>query len=177
MGGPVGSQAMSLRVAARSTLQDSRRAITGWSATRWAVAVLAAVAAAFVMGVVPTSLYTRMTPVTWWDYPFWIAASVLAGLIAATYMRGGDASPTGRPQTARTAGGTVLSVFAIGCPICNKLVIALLGVSGALTWFAPVQPLIGLLSVGLLAAGLAVRLRGMVACPVEVTGGPAAATV
>jgi len=40
-------------------------------------------------------------------------------------------------------GASVLATFAIGCPICNKLVVALLGVSGALTCWAPLQPLIG----------------------------------
>jgi len=61
-----------------------------------------------------------------------------------------------------------LSGFAVGCPICNKLVVALIGVSGALNYWAPLQPLLGLLSVGVLLVGLVVRLRGEVACAVPV---------
>jgi hypothetical protein len=48
----------------------------------------------------------------------------------------------------------LLSVLAIGCPVCNKLVVLALGVGGALTYFAPVQPILGFLSVGLLAYAL-----------------------
>lgn len=51
-------------------------------------------------------------------------------------------------------------MFAVGCPICHKLVVAALGISGALTYVAPVQPLRGVIGVGLLVAGLAVRPRG-----------------
>jgi hypothetical protein len=51
----------------------------------------------------------------------------------------------------------------VGCPVCNKLVVVLLGSSGALTYFAPVQPLLGLLAVTLSATALAVRLRGFFA--------------
>ena len=38
--------------------------------------------------------------------------------------------------------GSMLSLFAVGCPICNKLVVMAVGVSGALNWFAPLQPLL-----------------------------------
>ena len=58
----------------------------------------------------------------------------------------------------------MLSTFAIGCPICNKLVVALVGASGALNYWAPLQPLLGLASVAFLPATLAVRLRGDRSC-------------
>jgi hypothetical protein len=61
----------------------------------------------------------------------------------------------------------LLSFFAVGCPICNKVVVVALGTSGALSWFAPVQPYLGVVALGLLAWALRVRLRGEVACPVE----------
>ncbi len=48
----------------------------------------------------------------------------------------------------------MLSVLAIGCPVCNKLVVLALGAGGALTHFAPVQPILGFLSLGLLAYAL-----------------------
>ncbi len=57
-----------------------------------------------------------------------------------------------------TAGG-IAAFLAIGCPICNKVVVAALGVSGALNVFAPLQPLIGGASVALLAGTLLWRLR------------------
>ena len=49
--------------------------------------------------------------------------------------------------------------LAIGCPVCNKIALVLLGTSGALTIFAPIQPLIGAASLILLAGTLAWRLR------------------
>jgi hypothetical protein len=58
----------------------------------------------------------------------------------------------------------VLTTFAVGCPICNELVVGLIGVSGALSYWAPIQPALGVLSVALLGAGLAIRLNGSIAC-------------
>jgi hypothetical protein len=60
----------------------------------------------------------------------------------------------------------VLSVFAVGCPVCDKLVVAVIGISGALNYWAPLQPVLGVASVAVLAAGLLIRLRGAVACRV-----------
>lgn len=136
-----------------------------WPARRWFVAALAGVIAALAMGiptgVIRTSLYTRMTPVTWWDYPIWALSAAGLGLLAATYVKLGRADCGG---SGRALGGGILSTFAIGCPICNKLVVALLGVSGALNYWAPIQPLLGLASIGLLLATLAIRLRGERSC-------------
>lgn len=150
-------------------LRTGVAAMATWRASRWVVAVLSAILAGLVMGIptgiAPTSLYTRMTPVTWWDYPIWALASVLVGLTAATYLRDRHAPLAGADRTARTMGASLLSVFAIGCPICNKVVVALLGVSGTLTYWAPIQPILGVLSLALLTAGLGIRLRGMTACP------------
>ena len=138
-----------------------------WAALRWAVAVVAAAAALAVIGVptgiIRTDFYTRMTPVTWWDYPIWLASGVLTGLVAATYVR---SSPASSPSMGRLTGGGLLSAFAVGCPVCNKLVVAVMGVSGALNVWAPLQPVLGLISVALLSVALLTRLRGEVSCPV-----------
>ena len=145
--------------------------VRSWPLRRWVAATAGAVAVAVLTGVptgiLHTGFYTRMTPVTWWDYPFWVASALLVGLTLATYVRVPAVESTVQPDRAkRTVFATVLSVFAIGCPICNKLVVAVLGVSGALTYFGPIQPLLGAASVGLLAVGLVLRLRGAEWCPV-----------
>jgi hypothetical protein len=49
--------------------------------------------------------------------------------------------------------------LAIGCPVCNKVALLLLGAGGTMTVFAPLQPLIGAASLVLLAGALAWRLR------------------
>lgn len=145
-----------------------------WPARRWAVALVVAVVAAIVIGVptgiIRTSLYTRMTPVLWWNYPVWLLSSMLEGLLVATYVRAGEpteteapAAPT-PPRTARALSAGVLSAFAVGCPICNKLVVLALGVSGALSYFAPVQPVLAVASLALLGHALVRRIRTANAC-------------
>lgn len=138
-----------------------------WSWHRWVAMLVGTLGSSLLIGIptdiVPTPLYTRMTPVLWWNYPVWAVSSILSGLILATYVRrqpGVSGSGAGR----LTAGG-LLSVFAVGCPICNKLVVALLGVTGALNLWAPLQPIVGAISVALLAVALTGRLRGERACP------------
>lgn len=134
-----------------------------WPLRRWLVAGLATFVAAAAMGiptgVIRTRFYTRMTAVTWWDYPVWAVSALMIGLLAATYVAVGRRE-RGSP---RLLGGGILSAFAIGC---NKLVVALIGVSGALNYWAPLQPVLGLISVGLLLTTFAVRLRGERSCPV-----------
>lgn len=137
-----------------------------WPARRWWAAVAGAVLTGLVVGVptgiVHTPLYTRMTPVLWWNYPVWAATAVLGGPILATYVRTPDGE---QAMTGTSAGGGLLSVLAVGCPVCNKLVVALLGVSGALTVWAPIQPLLGLVSIALLGHALRRRLAAERACP------------
>ena len=135
--------------------------------TALAAAAGLAVAVGVPTGIVPTALYTRMTPVLWWNYPIWAVTAVLGGLIVATYIRRpGDRRP--RSGAGAASGGGLLTAFAVGCPVCNKLVVAALGVSGALTIWAPIQPVLGLLSVAGLAWLLRRRLRNEFACPAPV---------
>lgn len=141
-----------------------------WKFGQWCTAAVSAVAAAVAIGVptgvVPTSLYTRMTPVIWWNYPVWALTSVLMGLLVATYVGGDRAAAPPRPRSARAMIAGILSAFAVGCPVCNKLVILAFGVSGALSYWAPAQPLMALASLALLGHTLARRLRAANACPV-----------
>jgi hypothetical protein len=142
-----------------------------WGSRRWVTAAAVAVVTAIVMGVptgiIRTSLYHRMTPVLWWNYPEWAASAVLIGLIAATFK-----ARHGQPA-APLAGG-LLSAFAVGCPICNKLAVAALGVSGALNIWAPIQPWVGIGSLVLLGYALTRRLRGDRACAVSPRSGSSA---
>lgn len=134
-----------------------------WTLRRSAVAVVVTALSALLMGVptgiVRTSLYHRMTPVLWWNYPVWAVSAVLIGMLAATYVTGTDGV-----RRAPIAGG-LLSTFAVGCPVCNKLVVAALGVSGALNVWAPVQPWLGVGSVAMLAVVLRRRIIGLRTCP------------
>lgn len=115
-------------------------------------------------GVIPSPWYHRMTPVLWWNYPIWIISALLAALIAGSYFTG--RAVASKDQVSRGIFGELSSVIAIGCPICNKIVVALLGVSGALSYFAPIQPVLGIAGVALLAWTLWLRLCGQLGCRV-----------
>lgn len=144
---------------------------------RLAVGFVAAAVTALVIGIptgiVETSWYHRMTPVLWWNYPVWVISSVLTGTLLATYVRDPDLEvpPT---QGTKTFLGIALTIFAVGCPICNKLVVMAIGVSGALNLFAPIQPVLGVGSILLLAYALWARHRTAIACRVKVGSAPVA---
>lgn len=140
----------------------------------WAVSLVAVIAVAVVMAI-PTAIldnpwFTRMTPVTGEQYFFWIATSLVMGLLAGTFLVGARGSRRGGGGG---LGAGLLATLAIGCPICNKLVIALLGVSGAISYFAPLQPVLGAAGLLLAAIALAVRVRDLRAetCQVEAATG------
>lgn len=158
-----------------------------WAAHRWGVAVLAATIVALVTGL-PTEMvanpwFMRMTPVLWWNRPVWLLTAALSGLLLATYVADGPPSRRERsaehPEgpdtdsldaTARRGGfAGVLGYLAIGCPVCNKIVVLALGASGAMSWFAPLQPILAVASLGLLVVALRSRLRSASVCPVVVS--------
>lgn len=132
----------------------------------WLAAVAGTVAAGLLLGVptavIPNPFFTRMTPTETFNVLVWLSSAPLLGLLIATYVRppshalGHDAGEQGAGKA--TLGG-LAAFLAIGCPICNKVVVAALGVSGALNVFAPMQPLIGAASLVLIGATLAWRLR------------------
>ncbi|EFL27613.1 putative integral membrane protein [Streptomyces himastatinicus ATCC 53653] len=90
-----------------------------WTPRQWvaavAVALVAAAAIGVPTGVVPTPFYARMTPVLWWNYPVWVAASLLMGLLVATYVNGPPAARPDEPRGRRALLAGVLSAFAVGC--------------------------------------------------------------
>jgi hypothetical protein len=152
-----------------------------WPLRRWMVAAVSALlytlAIAVPTDLVDTPLFWREVPPTWWSWPALIVSSALAGLLTATYVAAPGASDAGSGSTddnPRRGGyvGGFLTFFAVGCPVCNKLVLLALGASGAMTWFQPVQPLLQVAAIGVLAWALRTRLRSQVTCALPEPVGP-----
>ena len=151
-------------------LQVDRRFL-GWAAV-WTVASL--LGFGLVAAIIPNPVFGRQIPPGPFAIAVWLASAPLMGLLAATYTapaRGASTAPAaplafdpGQPAAGPrgTTLGAVASLgafLAIGCPVCNKIALVLLGTSGALTVFAPLQPVIGAVSIVLLAGTLGWRLR------------------
>jgi len=130
----------------------------------WLVAIGAAIATLLVLGIptalIPNPFFIRMTPTEPFNLVTWVLSGLLSGPLVATYLvraRPADMD-LGEGRTRSTLAG-IAAYLAIGCPICNKVIVAALGVSGALNVFAPIQPFLGAASVLVLAVTLAWRLR------------------
>jgi len=157
------------------TLQASVLALRSWTARQRLAAVGFSLAFALLIGIptvlIPNPVFGRQVPVQAWSYPVWIASSVLAGMLAATYVRRtrGIAETTATGDTSDAPSrfgmvGCVLAWFAVGCPVCNKIALLALGYSGAITWFAPVQPFLAVAALVMTAGALLMRLRGQILC-------------
>ena len=91
-----------------------------------AAALVSTALEAIPTAVIPNPFFVRMTPVRLQDYAFLGASSLLIGVIFSTFgLRTGTMSCQNR-----AFGGGLLSTLAIGCPICNHIVVALIGISG-----------------------------------------------
>lgn len=165
------------RMSARERLTLAAQGLRMWRSRQYLVALAVAVGFGVLLGLstvlIPNSLFSREIATVWWNYPVWILTSVGAGMLAATYVKTPevavmDAADSADKKTTRmgVAGG-VLTWFAVGCPVCNKIALLALGYSGAMTWFAPVQPLLAVGAMLLTGIALVWRLSGQVACPVK----------
>jgi len=160
----------------RRTLAASAVTLRGWTARQRLAAAGFSIAFALLIGIptvlIPNPIFGREVPVVAWNYPVWVASSILAGMLAATYVQRArgmpgpqeSAEPSDAPSRFGVVGG-VLAWFAVGCPVCNKLALLALGYSGAITWFAPVQPYLAGVALVMTAGALLMRLRGQTLCP------------
>ena len=148
-----------------------------WSVRRWLVAAAVAVGTYLFFGlstaVLANPVFGREIPPTPWSPNVLLATAVLSGLLTATYVRNDGPAPIRLDdvevsQDSRTAKagavGSLLAYLAIGCPVCNKIALLLLGTTGALNLYAPIQPYLGAIGIALLAIALIVRLRGEISC-------------
>jgi hypothetical protein len=148
------------------------RALLGMGSCYWAaglvVAAVAFTAVAIPTAIIPNPIFGRQVVVRWWDPVVLAVSSVLIGMLWAARRSpaGSPVEPAEASARKRSLVGGALTFLAVGCPTCNKLVLVVLGTSGALSWFAPVQPILGVAAVVLLAVTLRRTLRttGPLAC-------------
>ena len=153
-------------------------ALLHWRTRRWVSATLVASGTFLLLGlstaVIPNPVFGREIAPTDWAFEVLVVTSVLSGLLFATYVREGSPPPAGERVARGGAMGAFLSYLAIGCPVCNKIVLFAVGTSGAIELFAPVQPYLGAAGIAVLAIALAIRLRGESTCALPQSRGDAA---
>jgi hypothetical protein len=121
-------------------------------------AALSALLLGIPTAIIPNPVFHRIVDAGPSNYFFWASTSVVTGALLATY-----ALPRTINDRATEAGlgGGFLAYLAVGCPLCNKAVVALLGASGAVTIFQPIQPFLGALGLVLASIALVIRIRGI----------------
>ena len=128
------------------------------------IGILAALIIFFVFGIatvlIKNTFFTRMTPVYWYDYVFLVLTSILSGAYIGLwhYNKNNQKNINSKCNYAAT-GGAVGGFFSFGCAICNKLLIWVLGLSGVIAYFMPIQPILGVISVALLSYTVYLQLR------------------
>lgn len=151
-----------------------------WTAVSW-------VALGVASAIIPNPVFGRQIAAEPFAIVVWLLSGPVAGALLATYTvpprasmparplalrlspegPDGGAATESRTSTLATIGGFG-TFFAIGCPICNKVVLLALGTGGALDLYAPIQPWLGAASLALMLGTLAWRLRRRAegdACP------------
>lgn len=147
-----------MRQVIKSGLTRWRSAFQLFGLRSWLVAAIGGIVTLLLIGI-PTAIidnpfFFRQTPVRLQDYIIWVLTGFLTGLFVGTFTLSAKSSASGKAVS-----GGFLSFLAVGCPICNKLVLLLLGTSGALTYFAPAQLYIGIASLALLGWALHLRVQ------------------
>ena len=91
---------------------------------------------------ITNNFFIRMTPVLWYDYVFLILIALLSGAYTGLWHYNKHSSkPIDNKCNYTAAGGAVGGLFSFGCAICNKLLVLLLGLSGVVAYFMPIQPI------------------------------------
>jgi hypothetical protein len=127
------------------------------------VAVLTYFVIALPTAVVENPVFGREIDVTSWSIAVIVISSILTGLLTATYVKN-DFSDENPRQLKIGGAGALLAYFAVGCPVCNKLALIALGYSGAILYFAPIQPYLAVAGIALLAYSLRMRLNNEYSC-------------
>ncbi|TFC10459.1 hypothetical protein E3O19_15345 [Cryobacterium algoritolerans] len=143
-----------------------------WPARRWWIALATAVGTYLVIAIptdlIDTPLFARAVAPTNWSWPVLAVSAILSGLVFATYVAYPEGAAPSRSEGRLGLAGWMITFFAVGCPVCNKIVLLALGASGALQLFGPVQPYLAGASIILLGWALHARLSRESSCALTV---------
>ena len=137
--------------------------------------ILAALIIFFIFGIVTVliknSFFIRMTPVYWYDYVFLVLTAILSGAYIGLwhYNKNNQKNINSKCNYVAT-GGAVGGFFSFGCAVCNKLLIWLLGLSGVMAYFMPMQPILGVISIALLGYAVFVQAKILFVSSIQTKG-------
>lgn len=104
--------------------------------------------------ILPNQIFAREVPIRWWEYP------VVAATVALTWTWFMIQTPPKQPEHhGRLLTALTVTLFAVACPVCNKIVLLTIGAAGAMSTWAPIQPYLALLTLLALALALLLRVR------------------
>ncbi|BDD80587.1 hypothetical protein TPB0596_03500 [Tsukamurella pulmonis] len=97
--------------------------------------------------VIDTPLFTRQLPVSWWEAPVVVTMAVLAAIAGGAVALRRRRAGTGEHTTVAGVLSVVGATLAVGCPVCNAVAVGVLGTAGAMSIWAPVQPVLAAASI------------------------------
>src|SRR3989344_7824362 len=120
---------------------------------KYALVAIGLSAALFVVLGTPTALvpnpflhYVRMIPSTLLDYFFLATTSIMLAVLISLKLYYRSEKQLGAKEFVGGAAGFV----AFSCPICNMLLVALLGGATIMTFIEPLRPILGIFSITIL---------------------------
>lgn len=115
-----------------------------------------------VMALIPNNIFKRMFPPTIIDYTFLIMTSAMLGTYLSLYFYGKQKA-YGKEDYA-AAGGALPSILAFSCPLCNALLVSLLGTSAILAFIEPFRPVFGIFGIGILGIAMYLKIKSIKSC-------------
>ncbi len=113
-----------------------------------------------VTSIVKNPLFTRMTLVGKLEYFSLGITSLLLGIYIGLiyYVK---ATKKDKICNATATTGGIFGFLTFGCSVCNKILVFFLGIIGVLTYFEPIRPFLGVLSILFLGFSIVQKYRSI----------------
>lgn len=114
-----------------------------------------------ITSLVPNPFFTRMFPPTFLDFTFLTLTSLMLGTYVSLHFYHKEKVRSLGKCDYAAVGGTVSSFLAFSCPVCNLLLVSLFGATALLTYFQPLQPVLGFLGIIILGLAIFFKVRSI----------------